>query len=294
MGVMYVNNPATSSEPAHGLSAKAFSIQYLEALYSKKAAWKHMHNFDADVSSFGESVSLPSFPRLTAVDVTVSTGAVASDSTSIVQQTVQINKMKAVRYEVPEYVLKQSKIDVMSAFSKEAANAVADSVDAAMVGLLASLSTNSAGTANTDLTEALALGALAKLAENYVPLDNPADLVWILPASQFGPVHALKGYAAYQITPGANGTDGAGDVRANVDTLYGIDVVWRNDTALSVTSGKIGGLFHKDSVGVAFQRMPSMREPMPITGTINTELLCHALFGINLIKETSACLVLCK
>jgi hypothetical protein len=183
---------------------------------------------------------------------------------------------------------------VFSAFAKEAGRAVSDSVDAELVELLASLSTNSGGTANTDLSEALAGNCLAELVENYVPLDNPNDLVWVLPASQFSPVHALKGYARYQINAGDSNAEYSADVRAMVDTLFGIDVVWRNDAALTVTSGKVGGLFHRDSVGVAFQRMPSQRPPTPITGTINTELLTFALYGINLIKETSACLVLCK
>ena len=294
-GVMFNSNPAVNTDPGFGLSARAYSIQYLKALYAKLGAWKHIRNFDADVSAFGESVSLPSFPRLTAVDVTSSTGAFAYDNTSITQQTVKINKMKAIAYSVPEYVLLQSKIDVKTAFAEEAARAVNDTLDHEMVKLIPSLTTNSAGSAGADLTDPYVLAAIQKLVDNYVPLNDPQDLVWILPSSQFAAVHTLKSYAnSFRILAGDSDAEGVRDVKAAVDTLYGIDVFFRNDSEMTVSTGKIGGLFYRDSVGIAIQRMPSLRQPMPIPGTINTELLTHALFGIDLLKEFVACKVLCK
>ena len=289
---MYVANPATSSEPAYGVAAKAFSANYLKALYAEKKAWKTLKNFSADVSSFGESVAFPSFPRLTAADVTSSTGAFTPDTTSITQASIAINKMKVVGYSVPEYLILQSKIDLMSAFAEEAGKAVSDSVDAELVKLFPAFS-QTGSTANTDLTEALALGCIAKLVAEHVPLGNPSELVWVLPASQFAPVKALKAYTSYRLS-GGMGTEGGADVQAMVDTLYGFDVVWRNDAGLTVTSGKIGALMHRDSVGVAFQRMPSMMQPIPIPNTINTQLRCLALFGIAEIKDSHAVRVLCK
>lgn len=293
-GVMYVANPATSSEPGYGIQTEAFSASYLEALYAKKAAWKHMRNFTAD-ATYGESVAIPSFPRLTAVNVTNTTGAFTYDNTSITRSSIVIDHEKVVAFSMRENLLVQSKIDVKAAFAKAAGDAVADAIDADMVSLIASISTNSAGSANADLTETYCLNALGALAANFVPLDNPMELVWLLPASQFAPVHALKGYTSqFQINAGSPNAEGGSDLRAMVETLYGIDVVFRNDTAFSVTSGKEAGLFHKDSVGLAIQRAPAMRQPLPITGTTNTELMCHALYGIDLIKETSAVKLLCK
>lgn len=290
----YNANPATSAEPGFGVATRGYSAQYLEALYEKKAAWKKVLNFTADVSSMGESVTIPIFPSLTAADVTSSTGAVAVNATSITAGSIVINHMKAVRFDIPEYMFLQSKVDLRSMFMKEAAKAVSDAIDADMVDLIASISTNSAGSANADLSEDSCLHALEALVGQHVPLNDPSKLVWVLPYTQFAPVKGLKDYGSYQITPGSNNSEGSGDVRAMVDTLYGIDVVWRNDAAMTVTSGKIGGLFYRDSVGIAIQRMPSMREPMPITGTVNTELLTHSLYGIDLLKEQLAVKVLCK
>ncbi len=292
---MYKAIPSTAADPAFGLTAKAYSIQYLEALYARPGAWKHMRNFTADCSAFGETVGIPSFPRLTATDVTPETGSFAYDSTSVLPQTVTIDKLKAVAYSVPETVILQSKLDVKAAFAKEAAKAVTDAIDASMSALVASATTNTVGTYSADLTEAYCLGALGKLVGNFANLSNPDDLCWILPTSQFGITHAFKAYASnFRIMAGNTDTEGGNDVRAMMDTLYGINVYWRNDTAMIVTATHHGGLFYRDSVGVAIQRNISMRQPMPIPGTINTELLTYCMYGVNTIKETLMCKVFCK
>jgi len=292
---MYNAIPATASDPAYGLAAKQFSINYLEALYAKHGAWKHVRNFTADVANYGETVTIPSFPRLTAVDVTPSTGSVSYNNTQITAQTVTMNKIKAVAYAVPEHVLIQSKVDVRTAFAKEAAKAVEDTIDHELVKLIASLSTNAAGALGSDLDESKCLAAMGKIVENYGKLTDPDMLCWVLPASQFGPVHALKGYAnSYRLVAPSTVSDGSADIKADVDTLYGIPLFFRNDSEMTVTGGKIGGLFYVDSVGVAIQRQPSLRQPMPIPGTINTELMTYAIFGINLIKEPLAVKLRCK
>ena len=292
-GVIYNANPATSSEPGFGLSARAYSLQYLKGLYARPGAWKHLLNTTSD-AGFGESVNLAQMPSLTAVDVTASTGAFSYDNTSILQRTIIMNKFKAVPHSVPEYVLLQSKYDVKSLLAENAAKSVNDSIDLELTKLIASLSTNSAGSANADLTEDYVYSALQKLVEKKVPIDNPQDLVFVLPATQYAPIMKLKGYTSYRLWAGETDTNGMSDVRANILTLMGIDVHFRVDTAMTVTSGKIGGLFHRDAAGIAIQRAPAMRQPMPIPGTINTELLTYAIFGISLLDEARAVKVLCK
>lgn len=294
-GVMYHTQGATN-DPAYGISAKAYSISYLEALYARNGAWRYIRNFTADVSAFGESVAIPTFPALTAVDVLNSTGVFTYENGSLTPQTITINKHKAIAYDVPETVLIQSKIDVQSAFAKAAADAVADSLDHEFAKLIPSLTTNSVSSINVDLTEAICLAAMGKLVANGVPLSNPDDLVWILPASQWAAVHTFKNsYAtSYKVLNTNTQTNGINDVRASMDTLFGIPVFWRYDAELEVSAGEsYGGLFYKDAVGIAIQKMPTMRAPQPITGTVNTELLCTALFGIATLKQSVACLLNC-
>ena len=294
-GIMYNAVPATSGEPMFGLSAKQFSLQYLSALYADNGAWKHLRNFDADVANYGESVSFPSFPRLSAVAVTASTGGFTDDNTSITQQTVLINNNYVVSYQVPESNIIQSKIDVKAAFAEQAALAVTDRIDHSVTALTASISTNSAGVNGSDLTDPYVLTAIQKLKDNYVPTKNPDDLCFILPTSQFAAVHTLKSYAnSFRVVAGSTDAEGSKDIRADLETLYGIPVFWRNDSEMSVTGGKIGGLFYRDSVGVAIQRMPHMRPIVYVPSTINVQLVCHALFGVSLVKEYVACKILCK
>lgn len=294
-GIMYNAVPATSSEPMHGLSARQFSLSYLTALYAKAGAWKHLRNFDADVANFGESVSFPSFPRLSAVPVTAATGGFTNDNTSITQQTVLIDQNYVVAYQVPESNIIQSKIDVKAAFAEQAALAVTDRIDHSVAALISSISTNTAGANGSDLTDAYVLAALGKLVANYAPLSNPNDLCFILPTSQYAAVKVLKSYSnAFRIMAGSTDNDGSKDIQPVLDTLYGIPVYFRGDSELDVSGGKIGGLFFKDSVGVAIQRMPHMRPIVYVPDTINVQFCCHALFGCSLVKETVACKLLTK
>lgn len=286
--------PGATNDPAYGVSAKAFSVNYLKALYDKMGAWKHVRNFDADVSAFGESVTIPSFPRLTAVDASLTDGTYTKEDTAITPQTILINKAKAVGYQIPEPVFFQAKLDVRAAFAEEAGRAVSNSIEVEMVKLIASLS-KTAGSLGTDLTEPLVLAAIQSLVENHVDVSNPEDMCFILPSSQFAAVHALKGYAnSYRIVAGSSDAEGTRDVRASLDTLYGIPVFFRSDTQMTVSGGKIGGLFYKDSVGIAIQRMPALRQPMPVPGTINLEMLTWALFGIAILKNEVAVRILTK
>lgn len=285
--------PGATNDPAYGIAAKAFSINYLKALYDKPGAWRRLVNFDADVSAYGESVTIPVFPRLTAQDASLTDGTYTAEDTSITPATILINKYKVVGYKVPDNVLLQSKINVQTAFAEEAARAVSDSIDGELVELIPSL-TRTAGSLGSDLTEAYCLAALQSLVTYHVDLSNPNDFVWVLPASQFAAVHGLKSYTSYTINAGSSNAEGMADVRATVDTLFGFPVHFRSDSAMTVSGGKVGGLFYRDSVGVAIQRMPSMRAPLPIAGTINTELQTRALFGIAILKNDVAVKMLCK
>ena len=295
-GIMYDVAGAGSGYPASGVAAQAFSINYLKAFYDRPGAWKHLRNFDADVSAFGQTVTVPIFPRLTAVDVTNSTGAFAYDNTSILPGVVTINKQKAVPFAPTYPVLTQSKIDIPTAFAEAAGMAVADSIDREVVKLIASLSTNTAGALGSNLTEAAIDDALGTLVANHVDVEsNPQDLVWILPASQFSSVRQLKGYdKAYRIVAPSTESEGQADLKPFITTINGIEVHFRSDSEMGVSTGRIGGLFHRDSVGVAIQRMPSMLPPQRIPGTSNMEYVCLALYGVNVLKEYVACKLLCK
>lgn len=284
--------PGATNDPAYGVSAKAFSANYLEALYSRQGAWKQLINFSADVANFGESVTVPSFPTLTAADASLTDGTVANNASSVLAKTILINQAKAIRYTIPENVLMASKIDAQAAFAKEAGKAVNVSIDAEVIELIPSF-THTAGTLGSDLDEGKCLAALQSLVEHGVDLGMASsECVWILPYTQFGAVKALKGYTNYQTTGGS--TDGGMDLNAVVDTLYGIPVFFKNDSNMTVTGGKIGALIYKDAVGVAVQRMPSMRPPTPVTGSINVEFLTWALFGVAILKDDVAVKILTK
>ena len=109
--VIYNANPATSADPGYGVSSRAYSLQYLKGLYAREGAWKHMLNTTSD-AGFGESVNLAEFPSITAIDVTSSTGSFSYDTSSILQRSITMNKLKVVPHQVGEHLVLQSKYDV--------------------------------------------------------------------------------------------------------------------------------------------------------------------------------------
>lgn len=285
--------PEATGDPAEGVSAKAFSANYLEALYGKIGAWKHIRNFTADVSAFGESVTVPSLPTLTAGNISFTDGSYTADNTAVDHPTIVINKAKQVSHKIPRTVYHQAKINVEAAFAANAAKAVAKSMDSEMIALIAAL-TNIAGTLGADLDEDKLNAAVGKLVENEVELEDPQKFVWILPASQYSAVKKLRGYDNYRIMASQTDANGTRDVQADLQTLLGFPLYFSNDSALTVSGGKIGGLFYKDSVGIAIQRMPSMEPIQRVPGTINLELLTWTLFGIKALKPSLAVKLLTK
>lgn len=282
-----------SSDPGYGVLAKVYSANYIKALYDKPRAFMKLINFTADVQAKGSSVFIPVFPRLSAQSISLTDGTLTGEATAIDQQEMVINYARGVDYKVPMNVVMQSQIpDLMGALAANAAAAIVDDIDKSIVtdiipDITTVATTNYAGTLGSDMSEDIALEALKVLVTNHVDLSDPTKFVWILPASQFGVIHKLKSYTSYRIMPG-NRTEGGQDVAAMVDTLYGIEVHWRSDTAMSVTGGKLGGLFYRDSCAVALQREPALLPPVRVPGSITMDYLTWALYGLKLIKPTVA------
>lgn len=278
----YNANPAVSGNPAFGLASRQYSAEYLEGLYAPKSAWKKLLN-KSEMADKGESVSVTVMPALSAVDVNQSTGTFAYVNTSITKSDIVISHEKATAVKLTRPVIKSSVIDVMALFAKELGKSISDSIDNELCKLFASMTTNSVGSVGAAFSETYALAALGKMVENNISLSDPSQFVWVLPSSQYAAVKGLKDYGNYTINAGSTGTEGSADVVARIDTLYGIDVVFRTDSAMDVTGGKLGALLHRDSVGVAISKTPGLEEPVRIPGGTAMEVVATALFGIDIL-----------
>ena len=286
--------PGATGDPAEGISSKQYSVNYLKALYDKFGAWKHVRNFTADVFSAGESVTVPSFPRLTAQPISFTDGSYGSaNKTTITPQTILINIANSVPLQVPRMTYMQSKLDVQAAFAAAAADACHNDLEIQMVKLIPSI-TNTAGTLGADLDEDKINASIGKLVDNHVALTHHEDFVYILPSSQYGAVKKLRGYENYRIMAQQTDTNGTRDVQANLETLMGFPLFFRNDDEMVVSGGRLGGLFYVDSVGIAIQRAPALEPPVRIPGTVNIELLTWYLAGIKLMKPEVAVKILTK
>lgn len=271
------------------VSVKQYSANYLRGLYDRPGAHQHLNSFIDDLK-FGESVTMPIVDRQTAAEIGAN-GTLQADGTVGTPGTILVDHRPGVRHLVRADTLRyQSKVDVPSLIAQAQIDSLNDAIGVALCSLIPSAS-NYVGTVGSDLTEDTINAAVQKLLDNHVSLDNPNDFVWVLPSSQYAVVRKLTGsYASnYRIVRGMGSDGQMADIQMRVDTLLGVEVFWKNNTTMTVSGGKIGGLFYKDSVGVAIQRTPTLEPAVRVPGSINWEYLGWTLFGMNMLKPLLAC-----
>jgi hypothetical protein len=286
--------PAQASDPAYGVASQVFAADYIKALYDHVGAWQHTRNETAEVTAYGQKVTLASMPRLTVVSIDPTTSALTGNTQQITAAVVTVDQYKGVPFKLDWATQVQSRVDLPAAFSVNAADAISSNMDLRLAVLAQSLTTNSVGSLGSNLTEAVLDTAIGKLVQNHVPLENPEDLVWVLPGSQWSTVKQLTAsYATnYRIIKGMDGDGNEKDIQLRVETLHSIPIFWKTDTSMAVSGGQVGGLFYRDCVGTAIQRNPALKGPFPMTGYAADQIVAWSLYGMNIIKDPVGCQIL--
>jgi len=283
--------PGQTADPATGLVAKVYSARVVDALYDKPGLWKRFMNFTAEVSSRGESVVIPVMPYLTAVDVNFQTGAVAFNDTTHTSQELLMSQWKAVPYRLPKNVKLSAKIDLEGELAKNAANAVSDSIDAEITELMSGFTTHIVGDGTDPISEDLLYGAMEALMGSHVdPSINPMDFVWVIHTSCFTALKKL-GIVSSAYVKGKDAVGGA-DMYLAQDTLFGIPLFFRGDSAMA-SSGNIvrSGLFHKSAIAVGIQSNMELTV-QPASGTLATEYITDCIFGVKELRDEYGCIIL--
>ena len=281
--------PGASGDTGAAVSVKQYSANYLRGLYDKFGVHTHLNSFIDDLK-YGESVTMPIIDRQTPGSIG-NDGLAAAGGTIGAPGTILVDQRPYVRHLVRADTLRyQGKVDVPAVIAQAQIDSLNDGIGRYLCSLITSAS-NNVGTVGTDLTEATIDGAVQKLLDNHVSLENPNDFVWVLPTSQYAVVRKLTGsYATnYRIVRGMGSDGQMADIQMRVDTLMGVEIYWKNNTELTVSGGHLGGLFYKDSVGVAIQRTPTLEPAVRVPGSINWEYLGWTLFGMSMLKPLLAC-----
>lgn len=283
--------PGQTGDPASGLVSKVYSARVVDALYDKPGLWQRFMNFTAEVSARGESVVIPVLPYLTAVDVNFQTGAVTFNDTSHTDVELLMDQWKAVPCRLPKNVKLSAKIAVEAELAKNAAKAVSDAIDAEITALMAGFTTNIVGDGTDPISEDLLYGSMAKLMAHHVdPSINPSDFVWVFHSSCFTALKKL-GIVTSAYVKG-DGSKGGADMYLAQDTLFGIPVYFRSDSAMGVSGNIVmSGLFHKSAIAVGIQSNMELTV-QPASGTLATEYITDCIFGVKELKDAYGCIIL--
>ena len=160
--------------------------------------------------------------------------------------------------------------------------AIAKKVDTDLVGLFSSFTTNTAGSAGTELTADLLFKAQAQLRTLSVPAPYYAVFH---PKALFNLKKTLTqagyGTSAYAISEIGNEALRNG----YIGRIAGIDVFENANLSIDASDDSVGGVFHPESIGLAMkedfkvetQRDASMRA---------TEIVASIVYGKAVVKES--------
>lgn len=223
--------------------AKEVQLARETRLYMANLVQRH----DADVAQNGDTIHIPTVANLTAGDIG-NDGSLADTAQTEGEVTISINKWKGLAINVPDILKAQSKYPIMSIYAKRMGYALGLVVEQDLLALYDGLSTNSVGTAATDLTDATLRNAVQKLDEANAPFE---DRFSIIKPSQKNVILGIDKFVRYDSIPFAK--DSSPIVKGNVGELYGVSFFVSNNVVLASTETK-NMMWHKDAFALAMQK----------------------------------------
>jgi N4-gp56 family major capsid protein len=201
---------------------------------------------DSDVAEYGNKIHLPNVSNLTAAAIG-SDGSLTDTAPTETEVTLTINRWMGVSINVPDIVMHQSKYDLLKLYAEKMGYALALVVETDLLGQYSSLTTNSVGTAGTDLTDATLRSAVQKLDDARAPFEE-RDMV-IKPVQK----NALLGidkFVRYDVIPRTTADNPV--LKGNIGELYGVSV--HVSPEILTSSGETQNLmFQHDAFALAMQ-----------------------------------------
>lgn len=232
----------------------------------------------------GKVLQVPIYPKQTAADLTEADDLTpAAVSTEVANITLA---QAGLMTNVSDLSLNHSESNVISDIGRLFGEAIAAKLDADVMALFDSFTTNVLGDGSAAISTADIFKAVAKLRARSVPMD--------------GIVCVLHPEIAFDLKSNMTNTFGTGSVATTdvgneamrsglVGTLAGIPVYENASMANTGTAGDYkGAVFHRDAIGLAIaedikletQRDASMRA---------TEIVGSATYGTSILEETYGC-----
>lgn len=226
----------------------------------------------------GKTVTVPIYPIQTAAAVTegdeVTNTAVSTDGAILTVAQVGLRTL------VTDLALNSSASNVVADLGRLFGEAIATKIDKDLTALFGSFSTNTVGSTSTTATAGLIFQAVAKLKSLGVPTDGIACVL-----------HPAVAYDLKANITNTFANPNGGDLQNEamrmgfVGMLAGVPVYESANLANNGTTGDyVGGVFHRDALGLALMRDISI-ETQRRASYIGTDVVASAMYGTGIIYE---------
>jgi HK97 family phage major capsid protein len=237
-----------------------------------------VHRYDSEVSSFGQSITVPFVVAGTA-NAKVANTQVTLDGTTYNSVVININQHFEKSYLIEDFLNVQSKYNLRSEFTKAAAYAIAVSIDSSIVTEFLSGVSQTAGTYGTAISDATILSGKLTLDNALAPADGRK---FVINPTGYSQLLAIDKFVRYD----ALGT-GEAIKNGKIGTIYGMDVFMSQNlpTVVATPAQNNGMMFHADVQGVAVQEKPRTQAQYK-QEYLGWLLTVDALWGVKTLRPT--------
>ncbi len=226
----------------------------------------------------GKTVTVPVYPKQTAVGLTEGN---EFDNTEVsTSGAVLTVSQVGLRTLVTDLAVNASASNVVADLGRLFGEAIASKMDKDLTGLFGSFSTNTVGSTSTTATAALIFQAVAKLKAAGVPTDGIACVL-----------HPAVAYDLKASITNTFANPNAGDLQNEamrmgfVGMLAGVPVYETSNLADNGTTGDfIGGVFHRDALGLAIMKDINV-EVQRRASYLGNDVVASAMYGTGVIYE---------
>lgn len=245
------------------------------------------HQYESGILNHGDTVHITSIAPLTATAITPGTPLVPVANTET-EQTLVVDKYFGVAVEIQDMLKKQSAYDLRKPYTDEIARALAEQIDASLLGLWNGVAAGNQMTAVANLTFETIIDAHALLDAANVP---QSDRALIVNSDGLADLRKVAEFSMYDKV-GMNGlvkNDGANANPGFVGVLYGAPVYWTNAVAVDTGVAKCL-LLHKSAFAAAVQIKPEIETDRDILKKADL-ISGSTLWGVKVVRPDHAVVI---
>jgi len=228
--------------------------------------------FEADLK-YGDTVSRPSISKVVPKQRSANTDLVYN---TVIESSVNVtvNQDYYIFRMIEPMTSKQSIVDLINAYAKEDAKAMAEKIDTTCAALFDTLNSNTRkGTINVDVTDDNLIDCVVALDANNVPSD---DRSWIISPETWGSLMKIDKFVRLDYVSPEGGT---ATERAKLNyPIYGAPVFVAN--TLEANAGNHNcALIHRGALMLLIQQEPKVVKAWDVRRGADT-LLIEAFWGV--------------